>query len=56
MNSCVEPLHVGLDPKLGVTVTVDTIAALVALVPANSPILPVPLTANPVDVLLFVHV
>ena len=40
---------------LGVTVTVATFGALVALVPVKAGILPVPLAPRPTVVLLFVH-
>jgi hypothetical protein len=40
---------------LGVTVTVATLGALVALVPTNAGILPVPLAPRPTVVLLLVH-
>jgi hypothetical protein len=40
----------------GVTVIVAVTGDAVALVAVNEPILPVPFAANPIDVVLFVHV
>jgi hypothetical protein len=50
------PFILPVDPMVGVTVTVEEIAALVALVAVNVETFPVPLAAKPTAVFEFVQV
>ena len=54
-NVCGVPVHVGLEPKTGVTVTLDTIALLVLFMLVNEEISPVPDAPRPVAWLSFVQ-
>ena len=52
VKDCVEPAH---PFSVGVTVIVATVGLFVVLIAVNGAIFPVPLDANPIVELLFVH-
>jgi hypothetical protein len=52
----VGPLHITPPVNTGVTTMVATTGLVPALMAANAPMLPVPLAARPIEVLLLVHV